>query len=336
MELRQLRYFATVARMGTYAAAAERLHIAQPALWQQVRSLEKELGTPLFERVGRRVRLSRHGSALLERVEQVLGGADLVLRLSRSVAAGRSGLVVVACAPPHVPRFLAAVVARFRRDHPDVGVELREHPPISGWPLDELLPGTADLAVAAPVKGYLGFPVYTARVSVPVPRGHRWYGRAQVAVEELDGEPLLAASHPNLSRTLLDQACALAGFEPTIALESPSPSTLLALGRAGVGVPVFADDAAAMVGDPAAPVLSGRDGPLTAPVWLQWRPEVAMTPALEAFIGTARSLANATSPRAPRAAATRRAQPARDRSNTRPGRGPQAPRSSAARPRGRR
>jgi len=322
--------------MGTYAAAAAHLHIAQPALWQQVRGLEKELGTPLFERVGRRVRLSRHGTALLERVEQVLGGADIVLRLSRSVAAGRSGLVVVACAPPHVPRFLAAVVGRFRRDHPDVGVELREHPPISGWPLDELIPGTADLAVATPAKGYVGFPIYTAHVSVPVPRGHPWYGRGAVAVDELSGEQLLVASRPNLSRTLLDQACGAAGFEPTIALESPSPSTLLALGHAGAGVPVFADDAAAMVGDPAAPVLSGRDGPLSAPVWLQWRPEVAMTPALEAFIATARSLANATSLKAPRADATRRARPARVRSSTRPGRGPQATRSSASRPRGRR
>ena len=72
MELRHLRYFVTVADTGGFAKAAQRVHITQPALWRQIRDLEAELGLKLFERVGRRVRLTREGEDLLRRGRDVL------------------------------------------------------------------------------------------------------------------------------------------------------------------------------------------------------------------------------------------------------------------------
>lgn len=330
MELRQLRYFAAVARIGTYAAAAESLHIAQPALWQQVHALERELGTPLFERVGRRVRLSRHGTALLDRVEQVLDSAELLVRQSRSVASGQSGLVVIACAPPHVSRFLALVIGRFRSAHPDVAVELREHPSLPGWPIDELLPGTADVALAARSAGFEGFPVYRANVSVPVPKGHRWHGRSEIAIAELDGQPLIVSTHPSLSRTLLERACAAAGFDPRIAFESPSPSTITSLGSAGVGLAVVMNDASATVSGSPVPLLRDRHGPLGAEVWLQWRRDVTTTPALVSFIDAARAAADATLLPARGAWPQRPERPGRGRSKRHLGRAAKAPRSTAS------
>src|SRR5690242_19312935 len=75
MELRQLEYFVEVARKGTYLAASASLSVAQPALWRQVKELERELGVPLFERVGRRVRLTRNGEALADQAATVLAAS---------------------------------------------------------------------------------------------------------------------------------------------------------------------------------------------------------------------------------------------------------------------
>src|SRR5207253_2714951 len=107
MELRQLRYFAAVARAGTYAAASQRLHVAQPGVWKQVRSLERELDVVLFERVGRRVQLTTSGAALLVQAEAALAGVSRVGDLAADLRAGVTGTVTVGCVSAHVVGFLS-------------------------------------------------------------------------------------------------------------------------------------------------------------------------------------------------------------------------------------
>src|SRR5258708_6459733 len=102
MELRQLTSFVETARSGTYAAAAKRMHLAQPAVWKHVRTLETELGVALFERVGRGVRLTGAGTVLLDRAEQILDGAGRIQDLARDLRAGRAGSVTIGCLAPHV------------------------------------------------------------------------------------------------------------------------------------------------------------------------------------------------------------------------------------------
>src|SRR5438105_4835552 len=111
MELRQLRYFAEVARAGTYAAASQRPHVAQPGVWKQVRSLERELGVVLFERVGRRVRLTSGGTLLLAQAEAALAGVSRVDGLAADLRAGVTGTVTVGCVSAHVVGFLSRLLA---------------------------------------------------------------------------------------------------------------------------------------------------------------------------------------------------------------------------------
>src|SRR5438477_7941440 len=113
-------------RSGTYAAAGERLHLAQPAVWKHVQTLETDLGVALFERVGRRVRLTVAGRLVLDRAEQLLEGADRMRELAQDLRAGRAGTVTIGCLAPHVLGFLAPVVGRYRRAHPTVRVVLRD------------------------------------------------------------------------------------------------------------------------------------------------------------------------------------------------------------------
>src|SRR6266542_3822902 len=126
MELRQLRYFAEVVRAGTFRGAGERLHVAQPALWAQVRGLERELGVPLFEKVGRNVRLTTPGAQLLERAHDVLAGAERVQELAEDLRSGRAGTITIVTPAPAVERALAALISRFRKRHPGMRVIVEE------------------------------------------------------------------------------------------------------------------------------------------------------------------------------------------------------------------
>src|SRR6266404_5314928 len=124
MELRQLEYFSVVAVPLTNTAAAARLHVAQPALWKQVNDLERELGVSLFERIGRRVRITSAGRQLLERVDQILAAARGLSGVAGDLRAGRTGRIRIGCLAPHIVAFLARAVAGFRATHPSVNVEL--------------------------------------------------------------------------------------------------------------------------------------------------------------------------------------------------------------------
>lgn len=289
-----MRYFFEVARVGTFTGAAAALNIAQPALWQQVKGLERELGSPLFERWGRRVRLTRHGHLMLERVESVLESAELLRRLARDLQAGSEGLVVVACSQPHVLKFVAGVTGGFRARHPGVDVRLREHPPLPGLPLDDLASAAADVALGTRQPDREGFRAYEVAVVAAVPPDHPWAGRDRVRVEELQRERLLVSPLPSLSRGLLEQAWAAASVRPRIELESPSPATLVAMGEHGMGIPVLADDAIWAVRRGPAAIVVGPAGPLRAEVWLHWRRGTTMSPGLEAFIAQARAAAAIT------------------------------------------
>ena len=291
MELRQLRYFAAVGRVGTFTAAAAELRVAQPALWQQVKALERELGLPLFERWGRRVRLTRDGEEILHRVGPILESVERLRQSATDLAAGRRGRIVVACSQPHVSMFLARLIGRFHATSPDVRVELREHPPLAGLPLDDLGTGAADVGLGTEDPESLeGFAVYAANLVAAVPAGHPWAGQAEVTLQQLGAEVLLVAPYQSLSRGLLERALEAEGIKPRIGHESPSPATLVALGEQGLGVPVLADDAFATVRHGSAPLVVGRGGPIGAEVWLQWRRGAAMSSALTAFIEEATAI----------------------------------------------
>ena len=96
MEIRQLAYFVTVADELSFGRAAERLHIVQPAVSQQIRRLERELGVPLFDRSSRHVRLTAAGERLLPEARAVLAAAGRVRQVAADAAAGADGILRVA------------------------------------------------------------------------------------------------------------------------------------------------------------------------------------------------------------------------------------------------
>src|SRR5215470_18123910 len=126
MDLHQLRTFLAVADTGGVARAAVRLNLSQPAASRQIQVLEAELGVPLFDRLGRRVRLTSEGEDLLRRGRRLLTEADSLGERARLLKAGETGILRVGATPQVIENMLANFLTQYRRRHPAVEVHLVE------------------------------------------------------------------------------------------------------------------------------------------------------------------------------------------------------------------
>ncbi|MBI2776512.1 MAG: LysR family transcriptional regulator [Chloroflexi bacterium] len=292
----QLRYFEAVARLGTYVAAAASLSVAQPAIWRQVHDLEQELGVALFEKVGRRVRLTIDGQTVLERASDTLAAIDRLDATAADLRSARAGIVAIACAGPHLRRFLAPVIGAFRQAHPDVVIRIREYGsgPGPGQGIrEDLVGGIVDLATGTPPgpdPNFEGFPIYEVRIIAPVPDDDPLRTAASIEVEDLRDRPLVLSQVGSYSRSVLEAACRRAGFEPRVAFDSASPTSTMALGAAGLGLPIFVDDAMPPPAGEPWPVIAEDGRPIGSPVSLLWRADATLSPAVRAFVDVAREL----------------------------------------------
>ncbi|HLU54106.1 MAG TPA: LysR substrate-binding domain-containing protein [Pseudonocardia sp.] len=129
MRYRRLAYFVAVAEEQSFTRAAQRLHMAQPPLSQQIALLEKEIGTPLFDRSHRAVRLTAAGAALLPEARRLLADLDETVRMVRGVGEGTIGRLTVGFIPSAMNGVLPDLVREFRATHPGVDLTLREMAP---------------------------------------------------------------------------------------------------------------------------------------------------------------------------------------------------------------
>lgn len=242
MELRHLRYFVTVAEELHFGRAAERLHMAQPPLSQQVRALERELGVELLRRTTRTVELTPAGAAYLERVRALLRDLDDAGQQARLVAAGSTGRLRIGCVGsvtysllPRLARGLAAAL-------PGVDVSFRGEMLVPDQ-LAGLLDGEIDLALLRPPvrePAVTTTPLRRDRLVVAVPADHPLAARRRLAVGDLRDVDLLAHSgrRRSVMSDLVATLCRDAGFEPRIRHEAAETSTLVTLVAGGVGLAV--------------------------------------------------------------------------------------------------
>lgn len=250
MELRRLRYFVAVAEAGSFTRAAERLHVAQPALSVQVQRLESELGVELFDRSRRAIQLTDAGRVLLEEARGLLARADQAVELVRRTGAGAVGSLAVGFVPSAANATLPEILRSFSAAHPGVALHLREMTP------DDLLralhAGRLDVSFL-----YLPFDDPTLATSVvasepfvaALPEGHPLARRRAVDVAALRDEPfVLPARHgmPGLHAQVL-AICREAGFAPAAVQESVwLVQTIVGLVAGGVGVALVPASAQAL------------------------------------------------------------------------------------------
>ena len=241
MELRHLRYFVTAARLQHFGRAAARLSIVQPALSKQIRELEEELGTGLFERLPRGVRLTAAGQSFLRDAEALLRDAELAGRRARDAGAGRTGqlrvgFVDTAIYHPVLPR----IIQEFRHEFPAVQLELVQQPSIVQGEL--LRSGSLNVGFVFHPPSDLAtlatHPVLSEPIVLAVPRSHRLARARQVKLAELKDEAFVwipRAVSPNFHDGIF-AVCARHGFTPRVVQEGQTDLTILSLVAAGVGL----------------------------------------------------------------------------------------------------
>ncbi|GIH63248.1 MULTISPECIES: LysR family transcriptional regulator [Microbispora] len=284
MQLQQLAYFMAVAETRHFTQAAERMRVAQPSLSKQIKSLETELGAPLFSRARGNVTLTPAGEALLPLARRMLADAETARREVAELAGLRRGRVRLGATPSLCAGLLADVLARFHRDYP--GVELKVEEGGSRDLVRDLARGQLDLAlIILPLQS--SDPSLVTQeilrenlvVASTSPRGRRSYLR----IEDLRGRPMVMFRRGYDVREATLAACRQAGFEPRFAVEGGEMDAVLRFVEAGLGIAVVPsmvlENRPRLTGTPLLPGLRRT-------VALAHRKDVEPTRAAQAFRGT--------------------------------------------------
>jgi DNA-binding transcriptional LysR family regulator len=240
VELRHLRSFVAVAEERHFGRAAERLHIAQPPLSQQIRRLEAELGVTLLHRTTRSVELAPAGEVLLVRAREILAAVDGATEDARRAARGEFGRLAVGFTGSATYALLPQLAAALRSGLPGVVLDLRGEL-LTPAQVTGLLDGTLDLGLLRPPVRERALEVEVLRrepLVAVLPQTHRLAAAKAVPLEQLEAEPFV--TYPSHFRSVVhdavEETCAAHGFRPRVALEVSETATLVSFVAAGLGV----------------------------------------------------------------------------------------------------
>ncbi|MCU0542904.1 MAG: LysR family transcriptional regulator [Oscillatoriaceae cyanobacterium Prado104] len=240
MELRHLRYFIAVAEELNFTRAAEKLHMAQPPLSQQIQQLEEELGFQLFHRTKRTVTLTEAGQVFFEEAQNILQQVEKAIQLGKQTSRGELGQLTIGFVSSAAHNVVPAMVRAFRTQHPGVKLELREL--TTDEQLQRLLDGRIDIGfVRPPVDEAVNSEiVFEESLMVALPVTHPMARRDRVQLRSLSGEPFILFPR-SLAPGLYDPIvsfCQQAGFSPIIGQEATQMQTIVSLVAAEMGVAI--------------------------------------------------------------------------------------------------
>ncbi len=240
MELRHLRYFVAVAEEGHFGRAAERVHIVQPALTMQIRSLEEELGTKLLTRTSRHVALTEAGAIFLEEARRTLKQADRAKELAQQSARGEIGSVRIGFSgnASFVGK-LTDDLRGFHRQHPNVGITLREASPQQQ--AEAVLAGELDAGYCPTFDISFHGDVAAERIGtwpwvVAMSGDHALARRSSVLKADLLDETFVVYAAHGAEQAQLDLLRRLLGKEPRVSHSLGNTLTVLTMASAGLGL----------------------------------------------------------------------------------------------------
>lgn len=239
MEIHQLEYLVALAEEGSFTRAAERLHIAQPSLSQQIQKLEREIGQPLFDRLPRGVTATEAGQTLLGHARRILAEIEDARRQASELRDAIRGTLTVGAIPTMAPFLLPKVVPDFIRDHADVRVEIVED--VTARLLEQLDQGRIDLAVmsdADPGRSLILETIGAEPLVVLMPAKHRLAKRRTVDWTDIADERFLVLHDMHCLSGQVEMFCRPRGLKPTIAARGAQLVTLAEMISAGIGVSV--------------------------------------------------------------------------------------------------
>jgi len=239
MDSDRLSVFRAVAREEGFSRAARRLNRTQPAVSQAIRALEEELGQRLFERRGRRTRLTPAGRILLEHAEEAFASLERARERMSALSSLEIGELRIAAGDATTCYVLPPLLAEFRARHPRIELRIRNRP--SPGAVEDVASREADLAVVTlPVRraGISSLRLVSQEDVAIFAPDHPIAERKRVGLEQLLSHPLLLLDRNSQTRRLLDRLISAHGVVPQIAMELGSVEVVKQLALLGFGVGV--------------------------------------------------------------------------------------------------
>ncbi|HKH15267.1 MAG TPA: LysR substrate-binding domain-containing protein [Solirubrobacterales bacterium] len=248
MELRHLRYFVAVAEELHFRRAAERLHVAQPAVSEQVRKLEEELGVKLFDRTQRSVSLTPSGTAMLDEARRVLSQADIAQMAARNAHEHATTRLRIGYPSDFLPGSVARPMQVFAAGAPRVEISLETGPALRL--IGELRAERLDAVVVgmpAPIGGLRALPVASQRLMVALPVTHPRAVESEISLDRLAPERVVVLppdTNPAFHSAVVS-VCHNAGLSPTFAeVAEPRLEHVLLAVASGGGIALLPESAA--------------------------------------------------------------------------------------------
>lgn len=244
MNFHQLTYFRKVAETRSLSRAAEELFITQPAVSKQIKALEDELRERLFDRIGKKIFLTRAGEVLFAHVDRILRSVDEAKTAVKDLAAECSGELVIGTSDHisihRLPDVLKACITAF----PKIDLKLRCHR--SETILDMVAKNQIDLGVITlqtTPQHMIAKVIWKDPMSLVVPAGHPLASTRRIRLKEVIPYGLILTETSTETRTMVDNIFAARGLSPNVAMEVAYIETIKSLVRTGLGIAILPDKA---------------------------------------------------------------------------------------------
>ncbi|MFC3801328.1 LysR family transcriptional regulator [Cohnella sp. GCM10012308] len=291
MEFRLLHYVIQIAAERNFSRAAEKLHIAQPSLSQQLSKLEKELGILLFKRTTNSVELTHAGTVFVEKAQRIVDMTEQLRREMEDIADLRKGRIVVGTLPITGSHILPHVLPAFREAYPDIEIALVEE---ASATLEQLTAsgGTDVSLLTLPlIEPALAYdPILEEEICLAVPRDHPLAtgGASEADVGALADEAFVMLKKGQGFRAIAVGLCRKAGFDPRVSVESTNIETVQSLVAAGMGIAFVPQMITRREHDGLQPFYLPLKGRPTRTLVIAYRKGRYLSNAAEAFIATFR------------------------------------------------
>jgi len=240
MELHQLKYFIAVVETGSFSKAAKRCFVAQPSLSQQIIKLEKEIGTKLFDRLGKKVVLTEAGNTLLPGAKRILSESkELKIRMSEEMS-GNSGILSVGIIPTIAPYILPGTLKTFKKENPDAVIKVQEN--LTDRLIDMLINFQIDIGIMSlPINNSLlsHRELFEDRLVLAIPSNHKFIKLKKVRLKDLDHLPFIALDEEHCFGEQVKNFCYQKTINPDIVCKTWNLSTITNCVSTEVGVSII-------------------------------------------------------------------------------------------------
>jgi DNA-binding transcriptional LysR family regulator len=294
--LRQIAGFLAAAELLSFTAAAQRLHMTQPAFSQLIREMEEALGMRLFDRSTRKVALTEFGESARSRLGRGLGVIREVCREARSVARLETGQLRIGTLQSTAIGIVTDALGLLKRQAPGLSVSLHED--FNGALLDRLGAGDFEIAVCAQsdAPAEIAFaPLFTEAFVAVVPGGHASEGRRWFDWRSLEGKAVVLTAQRSSTREQVARALAASGVRIAHSYEVENMFTAMNMVRAGLGVTFVPETVLDSVPRTGVAVVRVRNPAVRRTIGIAHRRERGLSPAATQFVALLRSALDARS-----------------------------------------